>query len=540
MVTQTRSTVNALPATGTIVEAALTSYAVVMSPHQRPDVTLRLHGYDRACIVHLPADLATLRMHLDLTPTGKPCKAQGLIVTVRDDGQRLHFVGLRLAFDAPTQPALTAPTAIKEARITRYFYEIAVNKQKLTLYIGLEWVTVTNHVTIAKIIAAGFKLKAGWRNLHPDIEPWTVLYELHGKKLVFSDVRPGLPTPKPDIAPRTVRLIDYVSWQGRAMLKIEDAEVGTIFLDRNELITAAGLEPVPTITKLDGWLVSFQRKGGEVKLISVQQTAPVAAPAPAAPTLLLPARTLTVPKFERLAIRALLWSKLPSGAPIPLPAPLPEPRTAKDRRYTRRLPSKALPGETLYRYHSECWLDLPRGLRHETMRALDPLVEAAIRYAKGEIKLLTFAASRDEFQRKLITVRSLAMREETVATPAQRREDEYATLFVQQQRERAARLKQLVHDLLDVDIDPDSGEFVTAFRADGTRFTYQLSKLGDGDELKVMLWSPALGMSQVSELIAVRQQVPAALESLRRRHNALADRLMKRASTQPVYAQLSQ
>ena len=136
-------------------DALLTSYAVAVSAHGRPDVNLRLHGEDRACVVHLPADLLMLREHLDLTPSQRR-KADNLIVTARDDGQRLHFVSIRKASVAAPQPAvaIVAPVEVREARITRYFYEIATNKQKLTLYIGLEWVLVTNHVTIAKIIAA--------------------------------------------------------------------------------------------------------------------------------------------------------------------------------------------------------------------------------------------------------------------------------------------------------------------------------------------------------------------------------------------------
>ena len=116
----------------------------------------------------------------------------------------------------------------------------------------------------------------------------------------------------------------------------------------------------------------------------------------------------------------------------------------------------AVTGETLYRYTSSRWLNLPRKLRHDTMHAFDPLLEAAIKYVSGEVKLFTFTAARDELQRKLITVRSLAMREETVSSPVQRREDEYTALFVQMQQERAARLKQLVRDLLDAAPNGDS------------------------------------------------------------------------------------
>lgn len=489
---------------------------------------------------------------------------------------------------------------VKEGLITRYNYEISPGKAKLTLYMGLAWVQVTNHVTIGKIIAVGLKLRAGWRSLHPINDPWTMQFTEHGKKLVFVDVRPGKPTPKPDIAARHVPLIDYVSWKGRAMLKIDDPDVGMIFLEDNSAVTACGLEPVPTVTKVEGWSVIFERKAGEVKLIDVYGPDPVieendeedsrreseyddyinrrerehltsveygndddsqppdiieeevsdqiAEPTPA-PIALLPYRTETLlRKMARrpyskfgYSVLVTLGNTLPAGRhPIHLPGPMPAgllpartlttaplPRTPKYRRYSRILPAPALIGETRYAITSERWLELDRANRHAVMRALDPLILDAIMYTSGKRTIQAFGAGWEEFRRRMITVRSIVLRDNPNTNPLHKADSEYAKMVAATEAERAAKLKALVRELLGVDIEPTSGEMIMPLQMDGSRFTYQLSRNGSDYDLRVLLWSPALGMNQVAETITTKAQVKTAIDSLWARHNARADRLMR-------------
>jgi hypothetical protein len=81
-------------------EAYLTSYTVVTSAHGRPDVNLRLHKLDRACIVHLPDDLAQLRA-LGFDPREGDHTAKGIVVAYRQVNGRPTFVSARKAFVSP-------------------------------------------------------------------------------------------------------------------------------------------------------------------------------------------------------------------------------------------------------------------------------------------------------------------------------------------------------------------------------------------------------------------------------------------------------
>lgn len=456
---------------------------------------------------------------------------------------------------------------VKEGLITRYNYEISPGKAKLTLYMGLAWVQVTNHVTIGKIIAVGLKLRAGWRSLHPINDPWTVQFTEHGKKLVFVDVRPGVPTPKPDIAARHVPLIDYVSWKGRAMLKIDDPDVGLIFLEDNSAVTACGLEPVPQVTKVADWSVIFERKAGEVKLIDVYGPDPVIEENDEENSRRESEYDDYINKREREHLTSVEYGNdddsqppdiieeevsdqiaepipapfVPMAFPLMLTAPtiaglLPArtittaslPRTPKYRRYGRNLPAPALIGETRYAITSERWLELDRANRHAVMRALDPLILDAIMYTSGKRTIQAFGAGWEEFRRRMITVRSIVMREGNQVAPFRKADDEYAKMVAQTEADHAAKLKALVKELLGVDIDPTSGEMIMPIQADGSRFTYKLSIHGDSYDLRVLLWSASLGMNQVSETISTKAQVETALASLWRRHNSKADQLMQR------------
>lgn len=95
MVTQTQLYVND-PSVKSSQEAALTSYSVVTSAQGRPDVNLRLHGQNRACVVHLPEDLLVLqKVGLDLRD-GTHAATKGVLISFRDDGKRLTFAGARI------------------------------------------------------------------------------------------------------------------------------------------------------------------------------------------------------------------------------------------------------------------------------------------------------------------------------------------------------------------------------------------------------------------------------------------------------------
>jgi len=413
-------------------------------------------------------------------------------------------------------------TDIKEALITRYNYEISPgkNKSKLTLFMGLSWVAVTNYVTIGKIITQGLSLRAGWRNMR---EEWTLLYEEHGKKLVFVDVRQGRPTPKPDIAPRHVPLIDYVSWQGRAMLKINDPDVHHIFVENNEVVTACDLPPVPQITKTQGWSALFRRTAGEIVLMDIFAPvieAPAAPPAPAFRPMVFPLM-LCAPKIAGL----LPAPKITTPVIVPMPPTKPE-RAAKVRRFPRQLPTRSRIGENRYALVSELWMDLDRPQRHKLMNMCDPLIIDAIKYAKGRASLSTLSAEWDIFRKKLISIRSVASRDVTAAARSMDADSQYAKQFVQIESERAASLKQLVKDWLHVDINPTGGEYVGPTQTDGTRFTYQLEGIGDKHGLRVKLWSALIGANQISESIFTAEQAEPTIESLWRRYDKLTERLI--------------
>lgn len=101
MIAQTRSLVND-NSVNDAKESALTSYVVVHAANGHPDVNLRLHGCNEACVVHLPEDLVQLRiLGLDLSE-GTHGDMKSLIVAYREKDGRLTFLGIRSERRLPT------------------------------------------------------------------------------------------------------------------------------------------------------------------------------------------------------------------------------------------------------------------------------------------------------------------------------------------------------------------------------------------------------------------------------------------------------